>query len=539
MRVLATAAVAISIGCLHVPAQSNPSLGKHEAQAEQDDIAAIRAAGKRWAEYYAAGRFADIPDLYTIDTIVMPRGRARIEGREAMRRAIGGLAAGRRVEIEVTEREVRAIGDYGWYLGDFRVTYTPRQPGGVATVEYGRSLIIYRRDADGHWRVHRDIDSPAPDLGMANKIPVQEPPPAMWDPKSRVEAVACDRLTASRYDRTRLAPPVSREQIDIPAAIKQCEADLMRLPGDPRLHFQLGRLYGYAGDKAKTLYHRKAAAAAGNHNAIFLLGYLAWSAGETDEQRCRAAQEMKLAADRGNYSAQLTYASFLLEGKLVRCTDVASRAEAAAHVASARPHVDGFFETRFAEHLATQLEAQERAAQAGTGVAAAAEPMVPTVPAPVSTPGNDAATRAMLVKQMTGVWRGTFRRYDADGALIEALPSEITVLFPTGKDYDYQQTNLLTLGDGTMQRLETFGRWEGPLLRFSSDRVDGHYGALAFDSSGLNSVLFMRFKDASAMTVSEVITLSPDGTRRMRAAQYVIGGKIVRRTFIDEQRVAP
>ncbi len=478
------------------------------------DVAAIRAVGLKWRELYAAGRFADIPELYTVDTMVMPRGRPRIEGREQMRRSIGGLAAGRRVEIVLQEREIHAFGDMGWYVGDFTVTYTPTTMGAPQVTEYGRSMILYRRDNDGRWRVHRDIDSPAPHLqNSAAASPAATSAiastPALWNPASRTETTECDRLSASRYDRTRLASPVARENIDVPIAISQCEADLAKFPGDPRIHFQLGRLYGYSSDKEKALMHRKAAAQAGNHNAIFLLGYLDWTAARDDAARCAAARMMKLAADRGNYSGQITYSSFFLEGKLESCVDAATREDAAAYLAAARPAVDGFFETRLADHLIAALNAQQA--------------MV--------------ISRAQLISQMQGVWTGTFRRYDAQGMLVETLPSEIHVRFPVdGKPYDYLQTNILKMPDGKEQRIETNGRWDGNLLRFSSARVDGWFKTLNDDPSGLNSVLHMTFKDGSGLTVSEIITLSPDGRRRMRAAQYVADGKIVRRTLIDEIR---
>lgn len=479
------------------------------------DVVAIRAVGLKWRELYAAGRFTEIPELYTVDTMVMPRGRPRIEGREQMRRSIGGLAAGRRVNIVLQEREIHAFGDMGWYVGDFTVTYTPAATGAPPVTEYGRSMILYRRDKDGRWRVHRDIDSPAPHLQVAPPaaspaVGAADTVPALWNPDSRTKATECDRLSASRYDRTRLAPPVARENIDVPAAITQCEADLARLPGDPRIHFQLGRLYGYAGDKDKTLFHRRAAAKAGNHNAIFLLGYLDWTAAKDDTARCAAARDMKLAADRGNYSGQIVYASYFLERKLTPCADVATSDEVAAYLAAARPAVDGFFETRLADHLIGLVEPKE-----------------------TRTSG-----RARMVAQMQGVWKGSFRRYDAQGVLVETLPSEVQVRFPEGgKPHDYHQTNILRMADGKEQRIETHGKWDGDTLRFSNPRVDGWFKSLDVDASGLNSVLFMAFKDGSGLTVSEIITLSPDGKQRMRAAQYVIGGKIVRRSLIDETRL--
>jgi hypothetical protein len=64
---------------------------------------------------------------------------------------------------------------------------------------------------------------------------------------------------------------------------------------------------------------------------------------------------MRLAADRGNYSAQMTYAAFYLEGRFAPCADAATAQHVAAYVKAARPMVDGFFETRFAEHLQADL----------------------------------------------------------------------------------------------------------------------------------------------------------------------------------------
>jgi ketosteroid isomerase-like protein len=486
------------------------------------DISAIRAVGNQWRALYAQGRYDEIPDLYTIDTMVMPRGRPKIEGRDAMRRSIGGLASGRRVDIDVTEREITVSGNYGWFVSDFKVTYSTLNSAAPPTTEFGRSLIVFRRDGDRQWRIHRDMDSPAPDLTtappaavlrtapapVAQTTPRIRPVPAMWDPKSRTEVTECDRMTSSRYDRTRLAPPRARDAIDVPAAIAQCQAALLRFPNDPRLTFQLGRVYGYSGDAAKTLAAREASAAAGNHNTIFLLGYLDWVAAKDDSARCQAAREMKLAADRGNYSGQLTYASFFFEGKFAACPDVASTTEVAAYLAGARPAVDGFFETRFADHLISETKA------------------IPTT-----------SLRTAMIGQMEGDWTGTFRRYDAQGVLTETLPSQVQIRFPNdGGPNDYLQTNILQLPSGQEQRLVTNGKWDGDTLRFSSARVEGVYQALANDPSGLNATLQMAFKDGSGMTVSEIITLSPDGRSRMRAAQYIVDGKIIRRTLIDETR---
>ena len=361
-------AAGLLVGAL-APAAVAEKLARAPATSKRAaDIVAIRAVGERWRELYEAGRFADIPELYTVDTAVMPRGRPRIDGRDAMRRQVGGLAAGRKVTIALREREIGVSGNYGWYIGDFTVTYAI--PGGSPTTEHGRSLIIYRRDSDARWRIHRDIDSPAPvpipaatataALASRGGVPSARAVPRLWNPADRTTVTECDRLTASHYDRTRLARPVDRDQMNVPEVIRQCEADLARYPGDPRLLFQLGRVSGYANDPLKTRAYREAAAAAGNHNAIFLLGFLDWTAAKDDAARCAAAGDMKLAADRGNYSGQITVATWFLEGRFAPCGSLVSRDEAIAYVKAARPVVDGFFETRLAEHLLRDLAGEER-----------------------------------------------------------------------------------------------------------------------------------------------------------------------------------
>jgi hypothetical protein len=74
------------------------------------------------------------------------------------------------------------------------------------------------------------------------------------------------------------------------------------------------------------------------------------------------------------------------------------------------------------------------------------------------------------------------------------------------------------------------------VLRYSSARIDGWFAAVDGDPTGRNFLIFMTYKDGSGISVSEIVTLSPDGRRRMRAAQYIADGRIVRRTLIDEER---
>lgn len=326
------------------------------ALAQTPDAEAVRAVGDKWQKLYAEGRYAEIPELYSEDTLVLPRGRPAINGREAMRQAVGGLAAGRKVNILLTERELNVEGDLAWIISDFVVHYTSSD-GTVSAPEFGRSLILFKRGVDGTWRIHRDMDSPAPgprqpaEVGsMPHVTGTMQMAPA-WDGSERTEATECDRMTSSRYVRQRLAPPTARAEIDVPRAIEQCLSDLADHPGDARILFHLGRVYGYAGDKAKTLSYRQQSAAAGNHNAIFLLAFLDLQSAQDEAAQCNALGRIVDAARRGNYSAQLTFATYHSDGRASGCGQLASDDEIAGFVSAAKPEVDGFFETLLASHL--------------------------------------------------------------------------------------------------------------------------------------------------------------------------------------------
>ncbi len=130
------------------------------------DEAAINAIGDLWIQAYQAGDYDAIIDLYTEDAWIMARGRPKLEGRAAIGRSFGGLAAGRDVDIDIVVEELELMGDWAWLVSEFTVTYGPAQDPSAQVQETARSLLIYKRGADGKWRIHRDMDSPAPDVDM-------------------------------------------------------------------------------------------------------------------------------------------------------------------------------------------------------------------------------------------------------------------------------------------------------------------------------------------------------------------------------------
>jgi hypothetical protein len=135
-----------------------------------------------------------------------------------------------------------------------------------------------------------------------------------------------------------------------------------------------------------------------------------------------------------------------------------------------------------------------------------------------------------------GTWTGTFRRYDADGALVEAFPSEIVTTFPN--ENDYLQVNRYTRPAGQPEIvIRSEGRFDGERLRFENPRVRGWAMDDPSDEKGRSVLLYFEFLDGSGVYVYETVQISDDGRSRHRATQYFNpDGSLQRRTLIDEQR---
>jgi TPR repeat protein len=117
----------------------------------------------------------------------------------------------------------------------------------------------------------------------------------------------CDTLAASPYDATRPAgiPGVDLSKLDIARAGSACRSAFARHPDDPRIAFQLGRIYLMISDDAQARSLTERAAARGHIAAQINLALLyEQGRGGLAKDDNEAARLYKLAADRGNAAAQ-------------------------------------------------------------------------------------------------------------------------------------------------------------------------------------------------------------------------------------------
>ena len=123
---------------------------------------AIQAREREWSAAFLASNAAGVAALYTEDGAQVQASGDWFRGHDGITRGMQAqfdtLAVTAREDI--TE-EVFAAGDYAVEIGHYsfqgtsKADQTPRSGA-------GRYMVLWRKDADGVWRIHRDIGSEAP-----------------------------------------------------------------------------------------------------------------------------------------------------------------------------------------------------------------------------------------------------------------------------------------------------------------------------------------------------------------------------------------
>lgn len=117
------------------------------------DIDAAQAAF--WAAH-EEGDAQALTALLTDEAILWAPGMEEVSGREALYAAVEGMFAAMTIsDFEIDSRELAVHGDLAYELATYSetLTYQGAEPSAVR----GRYLIVWKREADGAWRVHRNM----------------------------------------------------------------------------------------------------------------------------------------------------------------------------------------------------------------------------------------------------------------------------------------------------------------------------------------------------------------------------------------------
>ncbi|MBT4740798.1 MAG: hypothetical protein HN793_09400 [Rhodospirillaceae bacterium] len=138
---------------------------------------------------------------------------------------------------------------------------------------------------------------------------------------ARATATFCDRLAAHPEDPDRIVDGVPTAAVDQAAAIAACEAGLAADPGNPRLTYQLSRVYFYSGRSADAVSTMEKSAAAGYRQAQFVMGaMISNNRPDASDDICDAESWWAKSAAAGRLAAQVSYVRHVTKGLFNGCT---------------------------------------------------------------------------------------------------------------------------------------------------------------------------------------------------------------------------
>jgi len=119
--------------------------------------AAIAAIDKKFMEDVNRGNAAAGAAAYTDDAILMPPNHSPVEGKQAIEKYLAEISSQlQSSNFQLSILEVDVQGDTTIVRGTYSSSFTV--PGTDAPMEdRGKTLNVWKRKADGSWKLHRDI----------------------------------------------------------------------------------------------------------------------------------------------------------------------------------------------------------------------------------------------------------------------------------------------------------------------------------------------------------------------------------------------
>lgn len=135
------------------------------------DESAIREADAQWSKTAGANDLEATVAYYTDDAALLPPNAPIATGKQAIHAVWAGLLGpGVSLSWQATKVEVARSGDLGYLRGTYQLTM--KDPKGATMSEKGKMVEVWKKQADGKWKVVADIfnsDEPPPPPAPAEK----------------------------------------------------------------------------------------------------------------------------------------------------------------------------------------------------------------------------------------------------------------------------------------------------------------------------------------------------------------------------------
>ena len=145
LSVLPLSTVLLAVGCAPPPVD------------REAELAALRQAATAYHEAATAKDAARVVALYDEGAVMVPPNADMVEGPQEVRGYRFGFITTPGVELrfEIVHAEVSASGDMGWTLAIVEITI--HRPDGPPGSDRVRDFHVWKKQADGSWKVAVDI----------------------------------------------------------------------------------------------------------------------------------------------------------------------------------------------------------------------------------------------------------------------------------------------------------------------------------------------------------------------------------------------
>lgn len=119
--------------------------------------AAVNAAYQEYAASLGAGDADRWIALWTEDGVQMPPGAPANIGKETIASGLrGAMEFISFSDMQISNEEVQVAGEWAYARGTYTVTYLPKDGSDPILID-GKYMSIFQKQADGSWKLHRDI----------------------------------------------------------------------------------------------------------------------------------------------------------------------------------------------------------------------------------------------------------------------------------------------------------------------------------------------------------------------------------------------
>jgi len=141
---------ALSLGILSLAACQSPAPGLTDA-----DRTAIQQNHDAFAKGVNAKDFATPASMYTDDGAMLPPNGVAVQGRQAIQKWMGEFPPISEFKLEAVDVDGR--GDVAYARGNYSMTLSP--PGIAPIRDHGKWVEVWRKQADGSWKMRWDIST--------------------------------------------------------------------------------------------------------------------------------------------------------------------------------------------------------------------------------------------------------------------------------------------------------------------------------------------------------------------------------------------